>query len=74
MRLYKMFTCNPLYLQFGHRNVFKLKSVQYESCSEFQNLQLRIHCTYGSDTETSLRQKSFEYTKLLKISKPKVLL
>jgi hypothetical protein len=55
-------------------NVFRLKSVEYESCLEFQNLQLRIHCTCNLDTKTSLRQKSFEYTKLLKISKSKVLL
>jgi hypothetical protein len=58
-------------LQYGHQNILKLKNIRYKSCSEFQKLQLyyivqfliqnaclcRIHSTYDSDTEMSLRQK-----------------
>ena len=33
-------TCDPLYLQFGHQNVFKSKNDEHKSCLEFLNLQL----------------------------------
>jgi hypothetical protein len=35
-----MLAYDPSYLQYGHQNIFKLKSIQCKNCSEFQNLQL----------------------------------
>jgi hypothetical protein len=35
-----MLTYDPLYLKFGHQNVFKSKNNQYKHFLEFQNLHL----------------------------------
>jgi hypothetical protein len=75
MRLHKCLHVIRCTYNFDTETFSNLKNVQYESCLEFQNLQLRIHCTYGSDTKTSLRQKKvLDTKKMLKFSKIKVLL
>jgi hypothetical protein len=58
-------------LQLYYRVKFQIQSVFIIHAHKYLH---SIHYTCGSDTITSLRQKSFKYKKMLKISKPKVLL